>query len=224
MNLPLGRQVLGPLPHSIEAFHADRIHNMLHELLPVAVLRGFAVQPKQARDEAGYEFLRLGTPVEPAANCFDGRHYLGVNGIHDHVRVPLQEAHDGGDLAGDLFSTGGCFCQGGKLLTNLRLVVGLISAGAFGGDERIFNAQACAHAITELRDLVQEVVTQPRRGGELHPVRLLVQAHPQTEIFGLNIELFFNRQNIRCHQHQTPARSTIPSERRIRLVLPEHAG
>ena len=48
MNLPLGRQVLGPLPHGIEAFHADRIHNMLHELLPVAVLRGFAVQPKQA--------------------------------------------------------------------------------------------------------------------------------------------------------------------------------
>ena len=57
MNLPLGRQVLGPLPHDIEAFHANRIHNMLHELLPIAVLRHLFVHAQQPVNELCEELL-----------------------------------------------------------------------------------------------------------------------------------------------------------------------
>ena len=57
MNLPLGRQVLGSSPNDVEAFHADRIHNMLHELLPIAVLGHLFVHAQQTVNELREELL-----------------------------------------------------------------------------------------------------------------------------------------------------------------------
>ena len=54
-------------------------------------------------------------------------------------------------------------------------------------------------------DLGEEVVAHPRHRGELHPVRLLVEAHPEPEVGGIDAELALDVDDVGRHQEQ-PAR------------------
>ena len=56
----------------------------------------------------------------------------------------------------------------------------------------------------EVFDLVQHVVPQPGRGGELHTVGLLVQADPEPEVRGFDVEFALHGDDVRRHQQQPP--------------------
>jgi hypothetical protein len=66
---------------------------------------------------------------------------------------------------------------------------------------------------------LRHVAGQPRIGGELHPVRHLVQTHPQPEIRRLHLQLTLDGDDVGIHQQQA---STVLGGERI--VLPEDAG
>ena len=101
---------------------------------------------------------------------------------------------------------------------------GFFGAGLGCGTERIFEVESAGGAIAQLRNLGKKIVAQPRRGGKLHPMRLLVQAHPQAKIFGFNVEFTLNGDHVRGEQHQTTARLPVPGQRRIGFILPKHFG
>ena len=51
-------------------------------------------------------------------------------------------------------------------------------------------------------DAVAEVVGQPRNGAELHPVRLLVQRHPEPEVRRRELELTLDGADVGRHEQQ----------------------
>ncbi len=58
--------------------------------------------------------------------------------------------------------------------------------------------------------LAEQVVAQPRDGGELHPVGLLVQAHPEPEVVRVDVELALDVDDVGRDQQQpaVPGRGT----------------
>ena len=85
------------------------------------------------------------------------------------------------------------FCSG-VLITSSRLAPP--DDGVLGALERLDDPaeplveQARGlHGLGELADLGEQVVAHPGHRGELHPVGLLVQAHPQPEVGGVGLEL-----------------------------------
>ncbi len=63
---------------------------------------------------------------------------------------------------------------------------------------------------------------QPRRGRELHAVGLLVQADPQTEVAGIDVEFALGVDDVGRHQGQSPGRRVAVGVRwQEQLVLAE---
>ena len=65
--------------------------------------------------------------------------------------------------------------------------------------------------------LIGEVRRQPRHGTELHAMRLLVQAHPESEISRRHVELSLSVNDVGRDEQQ----AALTAEG---LVLPEHLG
>ena len=87
----------------------------------------------------------------------------------------------------------------------------------------------------ERLDLAVDVVAQPRHGGELGAVRLLVQADPQPEVVRVHVEFPLDVDDVRGDEQQPSGAGLagagrdgtcgqLAGGRREGLVLAEHAG
>lgn len=76
-------------------------------------------------------------------------------------------------------------------------------------------------------DLALDVVPQPRDGGELGAVGLLMEAHPQPEVVRFHLQLALHVHDVRRDEQQPPALSRgrqVPGGRCERLVLAQDTG
>ena len=144
--------------------------------------------PSRRRSKRSRMALTLGTTSGP-----DGVHHLiGVALEQGHQRLQPVE-HDP-------------LLRGLEQLEDARALAPAQGAGG-GPQPRRDRARVEFGDVGEGRQLALQVVAQPRDGRELHPVGLLVQAHPEPEVARRHVEPALDVGDVRRHEEQPAART-----------------
>ena len=193
------RERLRRLPHPVEAVDADGVDDVPDERCSVAVLAHLGLQPEQAAQHPVDRADPLAPLVEPAADRGHRRDHLRPDLVHDDVGVALQQRHDGRDLGqlGPLLGGGDDVDEPGAAaaegLRKLRRQAG----------QRVLQRLRVGHEVGgQGADALDEVVAQPRHGSELHAMGLLVHAHPEPEVRGVDTELPLDLHEVGRDEHE----------------------
>ena len=139
------------------------------------------------------------------ARCRDD---LRTDEVHDEVAVTLEQRHDAGDPVDDLALRRGAHQLGDAAALTLD--------DALDAGREVLPHARRVDALGERLHLGLDVVAHPRDGGELHAVRLLVEADPEPEVGGIGLELTLDVHDVGCDEQQPPGR------RRERIELAQH--
>ena len=136
----------------------------------------------------------------------------GADAVHHDVGMALEQRHHRGDPVEDLLLLGRAH--------QVDQARALAAALDRLGDplEAVVEHPLRLDGLGEASDLGEEVVAHPRHRGELHPVGLLVQAHPEPEVRGVDLELALDVDDVGRDQ-QEPAVGLVE-----RVELAEHAA
>ena len=96
------RKGLRRCPHRIEAGHAHPVDDPAHERRSLGVLTQLRIEAEEPLQCTIQGPGLPSTLIEAATDDIDRRHHLWTHCIHDDVRVPLQERHQGGQPVEDL--------------------------------------------------------------------------------------------------------------------------
>ncbi len=206
-DLGLRRQRLGRGPDPVESVHPAGRDDGLAEGSAVPVLAHLGVQTEQLADDL-VEPLPLAADVEAAADLDDAADHVRSDAVHHDVGVTLEQRHDGRDPVHDLALRRGLHeVDDGQLA---------VAASGLGDPfDRFPQHPGEGGAVDvggghDLADLGVQVAAQPRHGGELDPVGLLVQADPEPEVAGGEAELALHRDDVRGDEQQSATGRQLP--------------
>ena len=198
-----------PGPDPVEAVHADLVDDAADEPLAVAVLPQLGVEAEQPRGPPA----RPGAP--PCAGVWNFARISATDGItdgpdavHHEVGVPLEQGHQGGDAVQDLALRGGLHRLDQRAAARVAESgskpsrIAPYAAAAAALSRSATAAGSTSVAPTKALDLAHHVLAQPRHRAELHPVGLLVQAHPEPEVARVDVQLALGRDDVRRDQQQ----------------------
>ena len=187
---------------------------------PVAVLRHLGVEAQQPAQPAGRGSRRRGGAGRTGCGCGAT---LGITSgpTPSMTTSAWPSSSDITPVTRSMTSR----CAGrGEQVEQARPVLARDQvAGPLDGlaEHRGDPARVDVDALDELVDLALEVVAQPRHGGELDPVGLLVEADPQPEVGRVGLELALGVHDVRRDEEQ-PADSTASGLPGERVELAEH--
>ncbi len=211
------RQVLGAGEHRVEPVAPDPAPHAPDERRAVAVLRELRVEPEQAPQEA---VQALGPrPLVPAGlerptDLADRGHDRRADVVHRHVGVPLEQGHDGADPLEHVALVG---------VQHVEHAAAPVAQRRAHGGQQLAQLRARAPLVVgrevaeQLRGAVAQVTGEPRRGGELQSVRLLVQRDPQAEVGRVHLQPALELPHVRGDEQQPALVGLGP-----RVELPEH--
>ena len=132
------------------------------------------------------------------------RDHRRADAVHDEVGVALEQRHQRGDAVEDLALRRGLHGLDERAAAVRRVRVEAVADRAVRRRGRRPCSRSASAAgvdvgrLDEGPDLVHHVPAQPRHRTELHPVGLLVQAHPEPEVARVDAHLPLGRDDVRA--------------------------
>ncbi len=136
----------------------------------------------------------LAALAELAADRGDAGDHARPDAVHHHVGVALEQRHHPGDPVDDLLLLGRAH--------HVHEAAAVAADGPADTLQAVLEHPGRLDAVGQVADLGAQVVAHPRDRGELHAVRLLVEADPQPEVGRVDAELTLDVDDVGGHQEQ----------------------